>query len=207
MQATSPPHQEQVPRKHGLKPTRHVLPHFHLWTSRASSTKTRIETRVSTRASHPYPGWTHSSRASSTKTRIETQLGGSSDWSWATHQEQVPRKQGLKHFYVEVSARLLGIIIKSKFHENKDWNFIITPTLFIPPYHQEQVPRKQGLKHNHNYVHTKYYNPSRASSTKTRIETAIKEWARLGGKLCIKSKFHENKDWNRLLLLWCQKGL
>ena len=38
------------------------------------------------------------------------------------HQEQVPRKQGLKHFYVEVSARLLGIIIKSKFHENKDWN-------------------------------------------------------------------------------------
>ena len=145
MQATSPPHQEQVPRKQGLKPTRHVLPHFHLWTSRASSTKTRIETRVSTRASHPYPGWTHSSRASSTKTRIETQLGGSSDWSWATHQEQVPRKQGLKHllgrdhnlarsrhqeqvprkqglkhFYVEVSARLLGIIIKSKFHENKD---------------------------------------------------------------------------------------
>ncbi len=85
------------------------------------------------------------------------------------HQEQVPRKQGLKHqktiCYVEI------------------WK------------HQEQVPRKQGLKLHYVSARTWYFQPSRASSTKTRIETHG-----VGGcaqnLTSIKSKFHENKDWN-----------
>ena len=65
------------------------------------------------------------------------------------HQEQVPRKQGLK---LECQRVLLIRIQDGRTH-------------------QEQVPRKQGLKlHNNTYV---VYNSisSRASSTKTRIET------------------------------------
>ena len=37
--------------------------------------------------------------------------------------------------------------------------------------------------------------PSRASSTKTRIETSVGTWDGTY-KFPIKSKFHENKDWN-----------
>ena len=88
----------------------------------------------------------YSSRASSTKTRIETLL-----FTWwdrgrdKKHQEQVPRKQGLKP-----SSPTTGS---------------------IRDFHQEQVPRKQGLKHqNGQSIAAKGY-PSRASSTKTRIET------------------------------------
>ena len=64
-------------------------------------------------------------------------------------QEQVPRKQGLK----------LRTTTKSHFH-----NAII----------QEQVPRKQGLKHQPSrFGHRLYQLNSRASSTKTRIETHL----------------------------------
>jgi len=62
------------------------------------------------------------------------------------HQEQVPRKQGLK------PLRLTMIIYRLK--------------------HQEQVPRKQGLKPSVGAGVTSKPSTSRASSTKTRIETS-----------------------------------
>ena len=106
--------------------------------SRASSTKTRIETKGPT--APEYRGQT--SRASSTKTRIETIKYNSRRCS-CKHQEQVPRKQGLKLFAPQridlghlasrasstktrietVGFRALlhaDLPIKSKFHENKD---------------------------------------------------------------------------------------
>jgi len=109
--------------------------------------------------------------------------------------------------------------IKSKFHENKDWNIWLVGTgnsvqghqeqvprkqglkpladgSFETPFdHQEQVPRKQGLKHDD--IHTILYciKPSRASSTKTRIET-FDAIVNANFAVSIKSKFHENKDWN-----------
>ena len=88
------------------------------------------------------------------------------------HQEQVPRKQGLKQ---DVNPKPVKTIsaIKSKFHENKDWNWIWNQWSQYKTNHQEQVPRKQGLKLLH--------------------QTLIQSWK------CIKSKFHENKDWNVIL--------
>jgi len=84
------------------------------------------------------------------------------------HQEQVPRKQGLKQ---ESSGICLG----------RDG------------CHQEQVPRKQGLKLGRQSAPGKISGTSRASSTKTRIETPV---ISPQGELInhIKSKFHENKD-------------
>ncbi len=85
----------------------------------------------------------------------------------AIHQEQVPRKQGLKPTFI--------------------------PAIDVVPAHQEQVPRKQGLKQGipaNNPIAT---DPSRTSSTKTRIEThnpAVLGYDFQG----IKNKFHENKD-------------
>ena len=83
------------------------------------------------------------------------------------HQEQVPRKQGLK--------QCIGISIQTG------------------KKHQEQVPRKQGLKPNMFLGILLYIHPSRASSTKTRIETTISCTNQLYNTI-IKSKFHENKD-------------
>ena len=136
-------HQEQVPRKQGLKPP---MPSFTAialsWASRASSTKTRIETWSN--PDHWYM-----------QTNIKSKFHENKDWNLddaltlyeiCTHQEQVPRKQGLK---------LL---------ENK-------PGLCQAIYHQEQVPRKQGLKHRSVTICDLKDGPSRASSTKTRIET------------------------------------
>ena len=62
------------------------------------------------------------------------------------HQEQVPRKQGLKPYFA----------------------FSITPS---GHRHQEQVPRKQGLKQKEYPLIIWEGHASRASSTKTRIET------------------------------------
>jgi len=84
-------HQEQVPRKQGLKPEPGDLVRLVVEPSRASSTKTRIET-----------------------VPIE-ELGPCT----ARHQEQVPRKQGLKRSPDEVVGAASSDI-KSKFHENKD---------------------------------------------------------------------------------------
>ena len=61
-------------------------------------------------------------------------------------QEQVPRKQGLKH-YMLATLRCISLSI------------------------QEQVPRKQGLKLFELFGSVILTCHSRASSTKTRIET------------------------------------
>ena len=137
-------HQEQVPRKQGLKPVGTFVndpagePSR---ASRASSTKTRIETRPPARQHSEVC----SSRASSTKTRIETMPL----WS----HRRIPRT------------------IKSKFHENKDWNLADRCQTIGWVSHQEQVPRKQGLKLMGMMDELIWDGPSRASSTKTRIET------------------------------------
>ncbi len=91
----------------------------------------------------------HPSRASSTKTRIETSAARQEGVFYSAHQEQVPRKQGLKHidFFSKTekckSSRAsstktrietawyswqqrLPSRIKSKFHENKDWNICLS---------------------------------------------------------------------------------
>ncbi len=135
-------HQEQVPRKQGLK--LFVLGPIGLTVSasRASSTKTRIETTKMLKQS----GCALASRASSTKTRIETMDVSFLAKRHQTHQEQVPRKQGLK----------LAI------------GFGILPG---QTEHQEQVPRKQGLKRDYEELVSSSFRASRASSTKTRIET------------------------------------
>ena len=135
--------QERVPRKQGLKPEDAYGFVYMSSCSRASSTKTRIETT-----------WSHtlrefcrrqSSRASSTKTRIET-TGFDADLLDGNHvQERVPRKQGLKRSSI--------------------------PMAESPHAVQERVPRKQGLKHFTSNMHLICIHSSRASSTKTRIET------------------------------------
>ena len=118
-----------------------------------------------------------------------------------------------------ISRLVVVFPIKSKFHENKDWNTIDGKKGTILAWHQEQVPRKQGLKlrsqkesrsqsshqeqvprkqglklkHTEMRICSSY--TSRASSTKTRIETtSFEEFCREDTN--IKSKFHENKDWN-----------
>ena len=156
-------HQEQVPRKQGLKLGPVGCTRERRSPSRASSTKTRIET-----INRPMTvSILKTSRASSTKTRIETNFQ-MSHVSHNGHQEQVPRKQGLKPD-PPYELAFMGKNIKSKFHENKDWNHFIarfsarirtsrassTKTrIETRSYvgqkntriHQEQVPRKQGLK-------------------------------------------------------------
>ena len=61
--------------------------------------------------------------------------------------------------------------IKSKFHENKDWNYEDRGLQRRDVPHQEQVPRKQGLKR--------------------QMQEPMQKIV-----VNIKSKFHENKDWN-----------
>ena len=165
-QSSESSHQEQVPRKQGLKLLHTTNKATRLPPSRASSTKTRIETPTMWRwrepprciksKFHENKDWNEeassafltgsSSRASSTKTRIETRRIARLGDEAHRHQEQVPRKQGLKQYHVEQAVRDL-MNIKSKFHENKDWNLV-----------------------RHSLL-------------------------QLG--LFIKSKFHENKDWNQ----------
>jgi len=108
-------HQEQVPRKQGLKHKLIGMEGEAAKASRASSTKTRIETESGTKMSESFG----TSRASSTKTRIETKPIGEETNDFLRHQEQVPRKQGLK-LAEACSLSLPALAIKSKFHENKD---------------------------------------------------------------------------------------
>ena len=208
-------HQEQVPRKQGLKLFSSNAILVSSGTSRASSTKTRIETIYSN--NRTFFIIIHQEQV---PRKQGLKLNFTKRWSLVKfiHQEQVPRKQGLKLWFV-LPYLDSGVHIKSKFHENKDWNSSAPGWLnksckhqeqvprkqglklqifFFPEitsYHQEQVPRKQGLKHIMRKSYRYRIYPSRASSTKTRIETrqsyAMKFlWQR------IKSKFHENKDWN-----------
>ena len=112
-------HQEQVPRKQGLKLVCGPDDVLAGVPSRASSTKTRIETRRTIdswiprrrdikskfhenkdwnpRSAIQKPNLESPSRASSTKTRIETIRWVDRQEEGIRHQEQVPRKQGLKH--------------------------------------------------------------------------------------------------------------
>ena len=144
------------------------------------------------------------------------------DWIQARnkyeHQEQVPRKQGLKHIFITGFDGMSNHQEQVPRKQGLKQLFLLV--LFSVILHQEQVPRKQGLKHlvfdflNGWYVHIKSkfhenkdwnkdvqktnqhpWFASRASSTKTRIETRTLE--RFHPDLVyIKSKFHENKDWN-----------
>ena len=158
-------HQEQVPRKQGLKPGVSKMFTVADLASRASSTKTRIETSIC----QIEEATITTSRASSTKTSIETC-------------QTFP-------FWI------IWSVIKSKFHENKDWNLSFWDVFFSPnssrasstktrietclsetsssvQTHQEQVPRKQGLKRRIIAGSRLFQKASRASSTKTRIETS-----------------------------------
>ena len=154
-------HQEQVPRKQGLKQETSDLPPLGK-ASRASSTKTRIETPIL--ALDELPG--NASRASSTKTRIETRARHARR-SCFSHQEQVPRKQGLKPF-----GKLFLISRPGSSRASSTKTRI--ETLWEGRCWRAQIP-------------------SRASSTKTRIETCAAPGYHPAPRR-IKSKFHENKD-------------
>jgi len=185
-------HQEQVPRKQGLKLIVYGISHVSIndIKSKFHENKDWNQNIIAYRLRK----W--SSRASSTKTRIETPSNLIQRTPTRQHQEQVPRKQGLK--LIPAVAIVEQVAIKSKFHENKDWNPL---TLARPgpkrtrhqeqvprkqglkqklwmwwpdrPGHQEQVPRKQGLKLSFGQTSWNTLIPSRASSTKTRIETCF----------------------------------
>ena len=116
--------------------------------SRASSTKTRIETREIWRILRE-DGY-HQEQVPR-KQGLKLREKSIHIQNALEHQEQVPRKQGLKQQY---SALVDGFEanIKSKFHENKDWNL---------------SARGWGMPVSRS---------SRASSTKTRIETFLLLW-------------------------------
>ena len=211
-------HQEQVPRKQGLKLLimnsgdeldGNIKSKFHEnkdWnlqreicpgqatqpSSRASSTKTRIETPLE---DHPYYK-SQTSRASSTKTRIETQIGNPFLLQILQHQEQVPRKQGLKHSVLRSnleahirhqeqvprkqglkrivvrSIDALQLDIKSKFHENKDWNsWYIHGARPLPLFIKSKFHENKDWNTRYMAISCHPQKASRASSTKTRIET------------------------------------
>ena len=133
-------------------------------------------------------------RATSTKTRIETKIYGQTIYPYGSFQSDIHENKdwnSVTGFFVA-----LGFVnFQSDIHENKDWN-IITVTVSISraslserhPRKQglkpvedgivdrgnrlsERHPRKQGLKHQYiaERVYTKW--TFRATSTKTRIET------------------------------------
>ncbi len=185
--------------------------------SRASSTKTRIETgRDARETTYEVP-----SRASSTKTRIETERS-----SHNTEDGQPSRASSTKtRIETSIYTFRLAVLpesIKSKFHENKDWNRSVVSISSTPISHQEQVPRKQGLKQDVNpkpvktisAIKSKFHENKdwnwiwnqwsqyktnhqeqvpRKQGLKLLHQTLIQSWK------CIKSKFHENKDWNVIL--------
>jgi len=83
------------------------------------------------------------SRASSTKTRIETICRA---WYQGLdeHQEQVPRKQGLK--LDGQSLPDIGIEHQEQVPRKQGLKPLIFYLSGAATMHQEQVPRKQGLK-------------------------------------------------------------
>jgi len=119
-------HQEQVPRKQGLKLVKSLTCQTVTWPSRASSTKTRIETgRLLLRQLRFHDHQEQVPRKQGLKLSPLNSFVG----LFNAHQEQVPRKQGLKLF--------VGGVNQGSFE------------------HQEQVPRKQGLKLCH-FVHQNF---------------------------------------------------
>ena len=157
--------QERHPPKQGLKLFSFSYSHVTFMSSRATSTKTRIETRsvsASNRVQkrfksdiHQNKDWnplsnhlrwkSRGSRATSTKTRIETQKSRLNIQSSQSVQERHPPKQGLKPM-------------------SELWHTMSSPV-------QERHPPKQGLKHIFYHRISDSISSSRATSTKTRIET------------------------------------
>ena len=134
--------QERHPREQGLKPQVGPLLSPLTFSSRATSTRTRIETRGSYCVQNPgcrsratstrtrietvslrrVPGAVVCSRATSTRTRIETNKYGIPIVPNDDVQERHPREQGLKQVWV-VLVQALSLRV------------------------QERHPREQGLKH------------------------------------------------------------
>jgi len=112
---TDPPHQEQVPRKQGLKHIFKQLGVCHEPSSRASSTKTRIETGQR----EPVHHWHRYHQEQVPRKQGLKHVVEHRGWRPNCHQEQVPRKQGLKPPEVPFFHQE-DLPIKSKFHENKD---------------------------------------------------------------------------------------
>ncbi len=167
--------------------------------SRASSTKTRIETWIP----HLSIATSHPSRASSTKTRIETVTSPFQDnQNWIIKSKFHENKDWNK---VQDGIHPPWTLIKSKFHENKDWNYSGNNGSGSGTNHQEQVPRKQGLKQqfikrdSYRYLHQEQV-PRKQGLKLILIDDNIR------CRSCIKSKFHENKDWNSIWYrVWISK--
>ena len=135
---------ELHPTKQGLKPhsinTAHALPTPY----RATSNKTRIETKHTVLAITLGPPY----RATSNKTRIETlpTLTG--------HQTTV-------------------LFLQSYIQQNKDWNKIVKTKSNAIILLTELHPTKQGLKPIIKCFYGPRFESYRATSNKTRIETKL----------------------------------
>ena len=163
-----------------------------VYPSRASSTKTRIETSVQ-------------AAVQAVREIIKSKFHENKDWNIlqmdvfkaiSTHQEQVPRKQGLKPKLISIPYIRVYTSRASSTKTRIETPLKETDNI-LPDLHQEQVPRKQGLKLSEVFSKTTISPTSRASSTKTRIETQPGTFPH-SSLSSIKSKFHENKDWNTL---------
>ena len=117
---------------------------IHILTFRASSRKTRIETKFT----HPLHWDSPAFRASSRKTRIETLLQAS---------DFTPRV-----FAFRASSR------KTRIETT-----LSTRSGHLPYYLSERHPEKQGLKHVLEDKYCRIEQTFRASSRKTRIETEL----------------------------------
>ena len=144
---------EHYPSKQGLKQKKGVCCRRPIYTLRALSIKTRIETWTCR-----WSSWIRCSlRALSIKTRIETS------------QNRVELRN--------------GNFSESTIHQNKDWNLNAghhsLPSLGL----WEHYPSKQGLKLAVFIHHTPCRRSLRALSIKTRIETEELPWSHgyLGG--------------------------
>ena len=155
---------------------------------RASSTKTRIETRnwfsqtlqnaqlrgrvpqkqgLKPHIWHGVNSAGRPPRASSTKTRIETEEALSIIAGVAVLRGRVPQKQGLKR------------ILESR--------CILVCDL------RGRVPQKQGLKHLYLWIMAYPTLTPRASSTQTRIET-YESFTSSRSVSSSEGEFHKNKD-------------
>ena len=135
--------------------------------SRASSTKTRIETGSTL---HPH---TH-------LPVIESKFHENKDWN-------------VYFFFGEISS---VILIESKFHENKDWNLRSRGLLGPSRPDREQVPRKQGLKHKQVMAISGHLLEDREQVPRKQGLKQWYGYSYSTSISSIESKFHENKDWN-----------
>ncbi len=97
------------------------------------------------------------------------------------------------------AALWAGSDIKSKFHENKDWNSVLLDVHGSGDHHQEQVPRKQGLKLSTGLWLLASWRHQEQVPRKQGLKLISR--CRTYHIMGIKSKFHENKDWNQIRLM------